>query len=88
MIRNRHKSSDGFSNGERSYEMQLQRFLGSFAGWILLTRTSRGPSPSVVMLAAAVTAGVTSSAVSAAERLPAALEGLGRVPAASQMEAA
>ncbi len=51
---------------------------------------SRAPAASAVMLAAAVTAGVTSSAVRvpAAETPPAALEALRRMPAASHVEAA
>jgi hypothetical protein len=48
------------------------------------------PAASVVMLAAAVTSGVTSSAVRVppAEASPAAVEALWRMPAASHMEAA
>ena len=51
---------------------------------------SRSPDASVVMLAAAVTAGVTSSAVrvSSAEMLPSAVKSLRRMPAASRVEAA
>ena len=49
----------------------------------------RGSAASAVMLAAAVTAGVTSSAVrvSSAEILAAAVEALRRMPAASHVEA-
>ena len=51
---------------------------------------SRGPAASAVMLAAAVTAGVTSAAVRVppAEILPAAVEALRRMSAASHVEAA
>jgi len=51
---------------------------------------SGGPAASAVMLAAAVTAGVTSSAVRVppAEILRAAVEALRRMPAASHVEAA
>jgi hypothetical protein len=51
---------------------------------------SRGPDASAVMLAAAVTAGVTSSAVRVppAEMLPAAVKALRRLPAAAHVEAA
>jgi hypothetical protein len=51
---------------------------------------SRAPAASAVVLAAAVTAGVTSSAVRMppAEILPAAVEALRRMPATSHVEAA
>lgn len=50
---------------------------------------SRAPAASAVVLAAAVTAGVTSSAVRVppSEILPAAVDALRRMPAASHVEA-
>ena len=72
-------------------------FFRRFAAWSVsgfqrcfVAMGSRGPDASAVMLAAAVTAGVTSSAVRVppAEILLAAVEALRRMPAASHVEAA
>jgi hypothetical protein len=64
--------------------------VSGFQRCFVATTGSRAPAASAVMLAAAVTAGVPSSAVRvpSAEILPAAVEGLRRMPAASHVEAA
>jgi len=72
-------------------------FFRRFAAWSVsgfqrcfVAMGSRGPDASAVMLAAAVTAGVTSSAVRvpSAEMLSAAVRTLRRMPATSHVEAA